>query len=178
MTFEEMIEEVIAIEGVHSMDPDDPGNWTGGFKGSGELRGTKFGISAKAFPMLDIKSLTKPQAIEIYKREYFIDTGIAKLPEVFQFIALDACAHHGTGSLRLDKDGSIRFLQRALGVHDDGQIGPVTIEAAMAANPLVVNARALGERLLHMTYTTTWSKNSRGFARRVARHLKNFRELS
>ena len=170
-TFEEMIARVIAIEGGLSMDPDDPGNWTGGAKFKGELRGTKFGISAKQYPYIEIKSLSREDAIAIYRRDYFDGPGIAKLPLEFQFLVLDAIVHHGPGSSKPSDDGAIRFFQRALGVPDVGQIGPVTIAAARDSNPLLVAARMLGERLNFMTYTKTWSLNSRGFARRVAKHL-------
>jgi hypothetical protein len=36
------------------MDERDPGNWTGGAIGKGELRGTKWGISAQTYPQIDI----------------------------------------------------------------------------------------------------------------------------
>jgi lysozyme family protein len=51
----------------------DKGNWTGGEVGVGELRGTKYGISAAQFPNLDIQSLTKDQAAAIYKEGYWKD---------------------------------------------------------------------------------------------------------
>jgi hypothetical protein len=38
------------VEGGLSMDERDPGNWTGGAIGKGELRGTKYGISAQTYP--------------------------------------------------------------------------------------------------------------------------------
>lgn len=175
MNFAEMIAVVISIEGGLSMDPDDPGNWTGGAKGSGQLKGTKFGISAARFPDLDICSLTRSQAIEIYRVEYFEEPKVSKLPEALQLLVLDAIIHHGPGSKMLADDGAIRFLQRALGVNDDGVIGPETLRAAESADPLLTQARMLGERLHFMTYCKTWSLNSRGFARRVARHLKELR---
>jgi lysozyme family protein len=173
MTFASIIEQVIELEGGLSMDPDDPGNWTGGAKGLGELRGTRFGISAKQFPNEDIKNLTKARAIEIYAEVYYYAPKIDRLPGSLQLVALDATVHHGPGSKRLDDDGGIRFLQRALGVTDDGAIGPKTVQAAESADPLLVNCRSLGYRLRYMTYVPTWSKNSRGFARRIAHFLIN-----
>jgi hypothetical protein len=59
------------VEGGLSMNPNDPGNWTGGRVDSGELKGTNFGISAAAYPNLDIKNLTIEQAEAIYKRDYW-----------------------------------------------------------------------------------------------------------
>lgn len=39
-------------------DRNDKGNWTGGRVGVGQLKGTKYGISAAAYLHLGIKSLT------------------------------------------------------------------------------------------------------------------------
>lgn len=53
------IQKTIQLEGGYVNDPDDPG---------GE---TKFGISKRAFPHVDIASLTKEQAAELYKDKYW-----------------------------------------------------------------------------------------------------------
>lgn len=58
-------------EGGYTDDPNDDGNWTGGKRGVGECRGTKFGISAKTYPYLDIKNLTVDQAKTIYRVEWW-----------------------------------------------------------------------------------------------------------
>lgn len=176
MTFASIIEQVIKMEGGLSMDPDDPGNWTGRAKGRGELKGTRFGISAAQFPNEDIQNLTKARAIELYAEVYYYAPKIDRLPGALQLVALDATVQHGPGSKRLDDDGGIRFLQRALGVTDDGAIGSQTVQAAESADPLLVNCRSLGYRLRYMTYTPTWGKNSRGLARRIA-HLLIGQEL-
>lgn len=167
--FSDMIAQILELEGELSMDPDDPGNWTGGAKGLGDLKGTKYGISAAAFPSLDIQGLTRAKAIEIYAREYYHNPGIDKLCPALQLTTLDAVIQHGSGSSKAARDGGIRFLQRALKVPDDGEIGPQTVAAAAAVDPLPVAVRALSYRLHFMTYTKTWSKNSRGFARRIAK---------
>lgn len=46
---------VLGYEGGFTQDPRDPGNWTGGRIGHGQLRGTQHGISAAAYPNLDIR---------------------------------------------------------------------------------------------------------------------------
>lgn len=58
----------------------DPGNWTGCEVGKGNLVGTNFGISACSYPGLDIPSITKQQAEEIYFRDYWQRSGADKLP--------------------------------------------------------------------------------------------------
>jgi lysozyme family protein len=58
-------------EGGFTANPDDPGNWTGGNVGVGELKGTKWGISAASFPSLDIENLTIQEAASIYHEQYW-----------------------------------------------------------------------------------------------------------
>ena len=60
MSFYIEIENVIKHEGGYVNDPSDPG---------GE---TKYGISKKAYPKVDIKNLTLDDAIEIYKDDYWL----------------------------------------------------------------------------------------------------------
>lgn len=64
-------ELTIQHEGGFQKDPDDSGNWTGGEIGVGELKGTKWGISAAQYPHLDIESLTPAQAAELYRDSYW-----------------------------------------------------------------------------------------------------------
>ena len=71
MGFDRAFEETIGLEGGFSRDPDDNGNWTGGRKGLGKLKGTKYGISAAQYPSLDIESLTLHGAKEICRRDYW-----------------------------------------------------------------------------------------------------------
>ena len=62
MTFDQCIEHILDSEGRFTLNPNDKGNYTP----SGELKGTKYGISARMYPKLDIKNLTLEQAKLIY----------------------------------------------------------------------------------------------------------------
>lgn len=110
------------------MDPKDPGNWTSGNVGEGELRGTKYGVSAAAHPTLDIKNLSLADAAQIAKTEYW-DTwnGDSLLPGValcvFDF-AYNAGVHE-----------SIKVLQRAVGAGQDGVCGRETIATVNCRDP-------------------------------------------
>ena len=48
----------LAAEGPFTKLASDPGNWTGGAVGHGALHGTKYGISAAAYPGLDIENIS------------------------------------------------------------------------------------------------------------------------
>lgn len=87
-------------EGGYSDNPEDHGNWTGGRKGQGELKGTKFGISAASYPHLDIRNLTIEQADEIYKRDYWQASGADKLPYPYCLLVFDTAVLHGVGTAK------------------------------------------------------------------------------
>lgn len=57
--FDKALNFVLRWEGGYVNDPHDPG---------GE---TKFGISKRSFPDLNIKDLTREQAADIYRRDYW-----------------------------------------------------------------------------------------------------------
>ncbi|HWE72517.1 MAG TPA: glycosyl hydrolase 108 family protein [Stellaceae bacterium] len=122
---------VLAHEGGYQTMPDDPGNWTGGKIGAGELKGTKFGLSAASYPTLDIASLTEADAAAIYRRDWWDRFGLDRLPAALAAKLFDAAVNVGIES-------AVRALQRALRatgaarIADDGKLGPATIDAASA----------------------------------------------
>jgi lysozyme family protein len=164
MNFDEAFPILVQHEGVLSMDPTDPGNWTGGGQGRGELRGTKYGISARSYPTLDIKNLTLDDAKAIYRRDYWDRLRLDDLHTNLRFDLFDLAVNSGVGT-------AARFLQRAVGAAEDGAIGPVTVAASRSLHPAVITARIAGYRLRLMTDLTIWPQNSRGWAKRVAKNL-------
>lgn len=137
--FSTFITRIIGHEGGYTADPQDSGNWTGGVIGKGQLKGTKFGIAANTYADLDIKNLTQAQAIAIYERDFWKKPKLDQLPPAVGFQVLDASINHGAKR-------AVQFLQRAVGVGDDGMIGPKTIAAAQAANHKAVIDSILAQR--------------------------------
>ena len=80
------------------------------------------------------------------------------------FISLQCCSRQSAPEIWL----SILWLQRALKVVDDGVIGPKTLAAARAADPQVLKARLLAQRLRFMAGLANWPSFSRGWSRRMA----------
>jgi lysozyme family protein len=151
--FDSAFERLIGHEGGYVSDPRDPG---------GE---TKFGISKRSYPDLDIKSLTMEQAKAIYKRDYWDRAHCDSLHPIIAFQVFDAAVNSGIGQ-------SIRFLQKAVGVADDGVIGPLTLAAIQRRETAELIARFNAERLEFMTKLSTWHDFSKGWARRIASNLK------
>lgn len=158
--FDNAFEYVVGREGVFDDDPDDTGNWTGGKYGVGELKGTKYGISAAAYPSLDIKNLTMDQAKEIYWRDYWQKAGCDSLSDPLALCVFDAAVNQGVGR-------AIKCLQRAAGVNDDGKVGPHTRQAVSRLDPIVGVEYFQAERILEYVHAGTWEKYKRGWMRRV-----------
>lgn len=125
--FEVAFDHLVTLEGGYVNDATDNG---------GE---TKYGISKRKFPDLDISNLTLQKAKEIYWREYWIPNRCEEFPKPLAFALFDGAVNHRVKSSR-------QLLQVALSVSPDGIIGPVTIEAASHADCRIVLARYLAGR--------------------------------
>lgn len=90
--FENAVEGVLKSEGGYANDPDDRG---------GE---TKYGISKKAYPHLDIPALSVQDAKDIYRKDYWQAINAHALPEGVREAAFDAAVNQG-----------VAWTKRALG---------------------------------------------------------------
>jgi lysozyme family protein len=120
VTFIDAFAYIVGEEGKLSMDPEDPGNWTGHAKGVGILKGTKYGISAAAYPLLDIANLSLSDAQAIYQRDYWNKLGGDSLPWGNALCLFDFGVNAGISE-------AARVAQRALGLTVDGVLGPNTL---------------------------------------------------
>ena len=107
------------------------------------------------------KVQTLDGAKAIYQRDYWTKAGCDKLPPPLAMLVFDAAVSSGPGR-------AARWLQEAVGVAQDGLIGPITL-AAVAAHQgqgmrLLATYQAI--RLRFMTSLPQWSHN-RGWADRL-----------
>lgn len=159
MNFERCFEIVVGVEGVYSGDPQDRGNWTGGKVGEGELRGTKYGISAAAYPSLDIPRLTLNQAKAIYFEDYWTPVRASELPPDLQLPVFDMAVNQG-------KAAAANTLQRAARVTVDGKIGPITIKAAWD-NEVATWKRFMAKRMRRYGDDPKWTTYGDGWSNRL-----------
>ena len=152
MNFDQAFDLVIGHEGGYVNDKRDPG---------GE---TKYGISKRAFPFLDIKNLTLEHAKEIYRQDYWNRLKLDQLPECVRFDLFDAAVNSGVKAAG-------KMLQKACEVIPDGIIGPQTISAANSMDPEQLDSRLSGQRLLFLTELPTFPTYGRGWVKRVATNL-------
>lgn len=158
--FSRCIAFTLAQEGGFSDNPADPGNWTGGIVGGGVLRGTNFGISAAAYPTLDIANLTQDEAEAIYRRDYWAPMNADALDFPLALVAFDAAVNAGVRR-------SIIWLQQAAGVPADGVLGVGTQAALTKGDPALLAREALARRLEFSSHLPTWSNFGLGWTRRV-----------
>lgn len=119
---------------------------------------TKYGISQRAYPNLDIRALTLQDAQQLYKRDYWDKIRGDELPDSIAFCLFDGAVNQGV-------ERTIRLLQLALGLTVDGEFGPLTLAAAKNHAGLIEKFQA--ERILHYASLPTWGKYGRGWARRA-----------
>lgn len=159
MTYDTAFDRVMGHEAGYVNDPHDPG---------GE---TKWGISKRSYPHVNIHELTREGAKAIYVRDFWARIHGDELPDGVAFQAFDFAVNSGI-------ETAIRYLQRALFVADDGFWGPVTREAAQGYNESDIILRLIAERLDYMTRLKNWSHHGRGWARRIAGNLRHGAEDS
>ena len=166
MDFDQAFKELIGHEGGFQKSPKDRGNWTSGVIGIGQLKGTKFGISAMSYPKEDIERLTLYRAKEIYKRDFWDRVKAGQLPAQVRFDVFDTAVNSGVTR-------SIQFLQRAVREKDDGILGPKTLLAVTTADGDELRRKFNAQRLLFLAdvNSTTWAEFGRGLVKRVAANL-------
>lgn len=151
---------VIGIEKGFQNDPQDPGNWTGGEVGSGRLVGTKYGVSAKSYPSLDIQNITLEYAQLIAKNDFWDKFKGDEMPgsvalSVFDF-GYNAGIHEG-----------VVVLQRALDLPEDGIVGPITLRSLSARDPKWVVKTYYVERMAAYRKMAGWAHDGNGWAARA-----------
>lgn len=162
--FNAVMEQIFRHEGGLSMIRSDPGNWTSGKVGVGELRGTNFGIASHAHPGVDIQNLSKAQAREIYRVQYWNKVAGDDLPYGIDLVTMDPAVNSGVSR-------GVRWLQMALGFTGkdaDGKMGPNTLSASTSAEPIPVIQKACATRMGFLRGLRTFTTFGRGWSRRVA----------
>lgn len=148
-------------EGGYSNNPRDPGG------------PTMFGITIAvarangyAGAMIDMP-LTIAQAI--YQAKYWTPAGCDAVPDVLKFDLFDMAVNQGVAA-------AVKALQHAVGVAEDGALGPATLQAIAACLPVRLLFRFDAARLVH------YAENSdaqllafgRGWLRRVATNMNGY----
>lgn len=154
MQFDQAFTRLLGHEGKFSDHSADPGGAT--------CWGVTEAVARANGYHGDMRELPQDFAKSIYHREYWKPCRCDELPLAVRFAVFDGAVNSGVGQ-------SARWLQRAVGVRDDGEIGPKTIAAAHATTGLA--QKLAGQRLMFMTNLPTWGSFGKGWARRIAANL-------
>lgn len=138
---------VVGVEGGYNNDVRDPG---------GE---TKYGISKRSYPHLDIKNLTLDQAKRIYESDYWWKSGANALPWPWSLVVFDMAVNSGIRP-------AVQCLQRSLKLAQDGLIGPITEGMVKRATQDDL-AGFLAERALFYMNLGTFHHFGKGWLKRL-----------
>lgn len=152
MNFDQAFDRLISNEGGYCNVVGDPG---------GE---TNWGISKRSYPSVNIKDLTREDAKEIYRKDFWQRGQMDQYDPAIAFQVFDAAVNHGI-------ETALRLLQRAAGVADDGHIGPITVAAVKAKSVTDMLMLYIAHRIKFWTKLTTWDKFGKGWANRAADDL-------
>ena len=148
-SFDKAMEATFAWEGGYVDNPNDPGG------------ATKYGISKRAHPEVNISKLTKKKAREIYHQDYWQPCGCEELPAGLDLLVFDCAVNQGPGF-------AVRTLQQSVGAAEDGIFGPRTQAAAESADPHEAIREYVARRGVRYGRLDTFSRFGLGWMRRLA----------
>jgi lysozyme family protein len=125
--FNKAMDFVFRWEGGYVNDPADPG---------GE---TKFGISKRQYPNLDIRNLTHEKAASIYHADYWMKIRGDELHPRVAVALMDYAVNSGVNR-------AVKTLQKLVRAKQDGVIGPVTIGKANSTDGADLSAELVSSR--------------------------------
>ena len=155
--FDTIFERLMQHEGGYVNHPSDPGGET--------MWGVTKRVAVAHGYTGSMRNLPKALAKEITEKSYYKAIRGEELDILIAWQLTDAAYNHGTRQ-------AVKFLQRAVGVNDDGLIGEVTLAAVNAMDKNDVVLLFLAERLEFFTNLQIWQTFGKGWARRIAGNLR------
>lgn len=156
--FDQAIKYVLQHEGGYVDDPKDRGGATNmgvTFKVLQAYRG-------EPITKADVKALKRPEAEEIYRKQYWNAVRGDQLPDGLDYAMFDFAVNSGAGR-------AIKNLQGVLRVKQDGALGGVTLDVIRKKNDIDGLIDDLSNaRLSFLKKTYGWGRFGKGWSRRVA----------
>lgn len=153
MNFDQSFDRLLGNEGGYVDNPLDPG------------KATKWGISSRAYPNVNIATLSREAAKVIYLADFWNRGSMDQYDGAISFQVFDAAVNCGM-------ETALRMLQRAAGVADDGHIGPISVAAIKAKSVTDMLMLFISETLEYRAKLSTWATFGKGWARRAAADLR------
>lgn len=151
--FETALKHVLIDEGGYVNHPKDPGGETNYGITKRTARAHGYTGSMRSIPMSVVRT--------IYRKSYWDRVNGDALPAGVDYAVFDFCVNSGPGR-------AIPFLQRVVGVKQNGSIGPITLAAVDRVGPREAIQRLCANRLAWLKTLGTWRTFGKGWGRRVA----------
>jgi lysozyme family protein len=151
------LSKVLIHEGGWADHPRDPGGAT--MKGVTLRTYQRFFGAAKTKD--DLRNITDDELEQIYRQGYWDKCRCDDLPRGLDYVVFDAAVNSGPAR-------SAKWLQAAVGVTQDGSIGPRTLEKIGSHDPVDTIQDCCDRRLRFLQSLDNWSVFGGGWGRRVA----------
>jgi lysozyme family protein len=156
--FSRALNAVLDEEGGYVNHPNDPGG------------PTNMGVTIQSFrdfvkpggTVEDLKKLTRDQAGVVYRRRYWDEVMGTSLPDGLDAAMFDFAVNSGPGR-------AAKYLQRLLGVPEDGKIGPQTLAQVAVSDAVKLINGLCDDRLAFLKRLETWPTFGKGWAARIRR---------
>lgn len=155
--FEPCLSKLLAHEGGFVNHPADPGGMTN----LGVTKAVWEEWTGHQATEAVMRKLTPEMVAPLYRRKYWDKIRGDDLPSGVDYAVFDAAVNSGPGR-------AIKWLQEVLGVAVDGMLGPKTLAAAKAADPVATVNKYTEVRRAFLVSLPTWKTFGRGWGRRIA----------
>ena len=154
--WEECLKHILKYEGGYVHHKDDPGGRTN----LGVTQRVWEEWIGKPATEADMRSLTVEMVSPLYKKRYWDAVRGDDLPSGVDLCVFDCAVNAGVGR-------ASKFLQQAVGVTADGQIGPKTVAAVTALPADVVIEKFCNLREEHYKSLSTFATFGKGWMNRL-----------
>ena len=155
--WDEALRHILKYEGGYVNHPSDPGGMTN----LGVTKRVWEEWTGKPATEADMRALTPEMVGPLYKTRYWDAVRADDRPSGVDLCVFDCAVNAGVGR-------ASKFLQQAVGVTADGQIGPKTVEATTAKPADEVVAKFCDLREAHYKSLPTFATFGKGWMRRLA----------
>lgn len=155
-SFEAALAVIFRHEGGYADHPSDPGGATM----MGITQGTLAAWRGRAVTKAEVRALAREEAAAIYRARYWDAVRGDDLPAGLDLALFDLAVNSGPGR-------AIRMLQGVLDVPVDGRLGPITLGAALEADPAATIRALCAARRAFLGRLPTFPAFGRGWTRRV-----------
>ena len=163
--WDQAFKQMLASEGGFTDDERDNGNkLPDGRKGSTMLGVTQYNWEQHVGHQVthdDMRKLTAVDVEPLYKKKYWDVVRADELPSGIDYLVFDMGVNAGPGR-------SIKLLQAAVGTTPDGGLGPVTLAAVLAADPVVLIEKFSQEKEAFYRGLEKFTVYGEGWLNRVA----------